>query len=542
MNKSLKIMSFILAVSFIFLFSTVIFAFSEEAPTEDVSGGQDHPLISRFTGSYLRYYDAVNYDEFSIPLSRLEDAEIASDYQNNDLNLEGQLTKSLYIVPKEHSTLEIFRNYESALKKANFKIIARQNGEVSNGFSNRMYEQVYFNDAEETAFEGVSQREDSARYILAKLSREEGDVYISIYVAVHGFYGGNWPDGTPAVFQTVIEEKDLQTDQIEVKRNFESLGRGESTLPEDLPKHDVSNGQDHPLLSRIPGSYLRYYDTVNYDEFTIPFSKLEEAEIAADYQDNDLRLEGQITKNLYIIPDNYSTLEVFRNYERAVEEAGFEIIAKKEGKVKQSFSNSLYNQVNFNDAEETKFEDVANREEDAYYLAAKMSREKGDLHLSLFVGRHGYYGAGWPDGTPAVFQVIVEEKDLETDMIDVKGVMKDIEETGHAAVQGIYFDYDSSNIKEESTPAIEKIAELLKNNPQIELYVVGHTDNMGSLDYNMDLSQKRAESLVERLVSEYNISRQRLTPAGVGPLSPAATNATESGRSENRRVELVKSN
>ena len=545
MIKSQKILSLILVLLLIFSFSPVVFAFPEAAPTEDVSGGRDHPLISRFNGSYLRYYEHRNYDKFTISLNRLEIEEIASDYSDykeKPLVLEGELTKSLYIAPKKHSSLEIFRNYEAALDKAGFEIIVSQDEEVPNDFSNRLYKQAYFSDAKETKFSAVSQKEDDARYLLAKASREEGDVYLSIFVATHGFYGGSWPDGTPAVFQTVIEEKDLQTDRIEVNSDFESLGREESSLSEDLPLKDVSDSQDHPMLSRIPGSYLRYYDAVNYDEFTMPFTKLNDAEITSTYQGSDLRLEGQLTKSLYIIPDNYSTLEVFRNYKTAVKEAGFEIIAKKEGKVSESFSNRLYDQTNFKDAEETKFEAVANREKDAYYLAAKMNREKGDVHLSLFVGRHGFYGGGWPDGLPAVFQVIVEEKDLETDLIDPEGVMKDIKSRGKASIQGIYFDHDSANIKDESTPNIEKIAELLNENSELKLYVVGHTDNTGDLEYNMDLSQRRAESLVERLVSKYNISRERLTPAGVGPLSPAATNNTEKGRSENRRVELVKSN
>lgn len=545
MFKSQKIMSLMLALLLVFSLSTAVFAFSEAAPTEDVSGGEDHPLISRFPDSYLRYYEQNNYDEFNIPLNRLGAEDIASDYSDykeKGLNLEGKVTKSLYIVQQEHSTLEIFRNYEAALEEAGFEVIAKRDEKVPNNFSNRLYDQTNFKDAEETEFEGVDQKEDSARYMLAKTSREEGDVYLSLYVANHGFYGGSWPDGTPAVFQTVIEEKDLETDKIEVNRDFESRDRKESSLSDDLPLEDVSDSRDHPLLSRIPGSYLRYYDEVSYDEFTMAFSELNDAEIESDYQDSELQLEGQLTKSLYIIPDNYSTLEVFRNYETAVEEAGFEIIAKKEGEVSESFSNSLYDQTNFKDAEETGFEAVDNRSQNAYYLAAKMNRAEGEVHLSLYVGEHGFYGGGWPDGLPAVFQVIVEEKDLETDLIDVEGVMKDIESRGRASIQGIYFDHDSASIKDESTPNLEKIAELLNENSELKLYVVGHTDNTGELEYNMDLSQKRAEALVERLVSEYNISSERLIPAGVGPLNPAATNETEEGRSENRRVELVKSN
>jgi len=69
---------------------------------------------------------------------------------------------------------------------------------------------------------------------------------------------------------------------------------------------------------------------------------------------------------------------------------------------------------------------------------------------------------------------------------------------------------------------------------------VGHTDSTGNLDYNIDLSERRAESLVEFLVNNYNIDQNRLNSFGVGPLAPKATNETENGRAKNRRVELVK--
>ena len=70
--------------------------------------------------------------------------------------------------------------------------------------------------------------------------------------------------------------------------------------------------------------------------------------------------------------------------------------------------------------------------------------------------------------------------------------------------------------------------------------MVGHTDNQGGLDYNMDLSRRRAGAVVAALTEQHGIAADRLRPAGVGPLAPAATNDTEEGRSLNRRVELVK--
>ena len=86
---------------------------------------------------------------------------------------------------------------------------------------------------------------------------------------------------------------------------------------------------------------------------------------------------------------------------------------------------------------------------------------------------------------------------------------------------------------------LKEIVKLLKNNQSLKLYVVGHTDSEGQLDYNITLSEKRAIAVVKVFTSTYNINTKRLTPKGLGPLSPVASNRSPKGREKNRRVELV---
>ncbi|MBN2013161.1 OmpA family protein [candidate division KSB1 bacterium] len=114
-----------------------------------------------------------------------------------------------------------------------------------------------------------------------------------------------------------------------------------------------------------------------------------------------------------------------------------------------------------------------------------------------------------------------------------------IRETGKAAVYGIYFDTGQAVIKPASEPTIVEIAKLLKANPALKLYVVGHTDNVGAFDYNIKLSQSLAAAAINALVTKNEIMNSRLTPFGAGPTSPVASNKDESGRAKNRRVELV---
>ena len=88
-------------------------------------------------------------------------------------------------------------------------------------------------------------------------------------------------------------------------------------------------------------------------------------------------------------------------------------------------------------------------------------------------------------------------------------------------------------------PTLEEIAKLLKGDANLRLLVVGHTDNVGTFEFNKDLSQRRAASVVQMLTSKFTVDPKRLTPFGVSFASPVASNKTEEGRAKNRRVQLV---
>jgi len=112
--------------------------------------------------------------------------------------------------------------------------------------------------------------------------------------------------------------------------------------------------------------------------------------------------------------------------------------------------------------------------------------------------------------------------------------------TGRVAVYGIYFDFDSAAVRDQSKPALEQITGALTEHPDWKITIEGHTDNLGSDAYNLDLSKRRAEAVKAVLVGSYHIDASRLATAGYGSTRPKATNDTLEGRAENRRVELVK--
>jgi len=136
---------------------------------------------------------------------------------------------------------------------------------------------------------------------------------------------------------------------------------------------------------------------------------------------------------------------------------------------------------------------------------------------------------------------IVERGIMKQEVVANAEVMgNDINATGHVSIYGIYFDTGKSEIKPESDAAISEIAKLIKNDGALKLYVVGHTDNVGSFDSNMKLSKDRAEAVVKALSGKHGIDAARLKPYGVASLSPVTSNGTEDGKAKNRRVELVK--
>jgi outer membrane protein OmpA-like peptidoglycan-associated protein len=111
-------------------------------------------------------------------------------------------------------------------------------------------------------------------------------------------------------------------------------------------------------------------------------------------------------------------------------------------------------------------------------------------------------------------------------------------QNGHVEVPGIYFDFNKSDLKPESKPALDELVKLLQADPSLRVWVVGHTDNVGSAETNLTLSKARAASVIGALTAA-GIALARLAPFGNGPYAPVSTNATDEGRAKNRRVELV---
>jgi outer membrane protein OmpA-like peptidoglycan-associated protein len=335
-----------------------------------------------------------------------------------------------------------------------------------------------------------------------------------------------------------------------------------------IPTKDIPGARDVPLLKRYEGSFIVSYDRQAFTDFKAPLSSLEQVE--GDRRDRmnnvlfqpkkALDLEGARTRIAYLVPGGRSPLEVLRNYEDVVKAAGGEVLFECKGEScggdpqrssaggggEQSLMMSFVTEAQLKDADFSNGKcALASGIEDQRFFTAKIPQPSGDVHITVhtFQVQDDLYCKAFNAKTVALVHVL-EPKPRDQKMVVIKAdeMSRSINATGRIALYGILFDTDKADLKPESNPALSEIAALLKADPKLAILIVGHTDNQGAYDYNLDLSRRRAESVVRTLAANFKVDAKRLRAAGVGMLAPVATNDAEDGRAKNRRVEVVKLN
>jgi OmpA-OmpF porin, OOP family len=255
-----------------------------------------------------------------------------------------------------------------------------------------------------------------------------------------------------------------------------------------VAQSDNKDCQDHPLFTRMPGYWIHSCQQKQFESYDFVIGK-----------GKKIAVEGQYWRIFYLpkseLKSKPSELQILRNFENAIQKLGGTTVWSE--KTKETL---------------------------------KLTKDGKEIWVEVgaeFTGKH--------------LLVIVQKEAMAQDIVaNAEIFSNDIRTTGHAAVYGIYFDTGKSTIKSESAQAIEEIAKLLKSDPALKLYVVGHTDNEGTIDSNIRLSQDRADAVIKALIQDHNIAPARLRAYGCGLFAPVASNDTEEGRSKNRRVELVK--
>ena len=289
-----------------------------------------------------------------------------------------------------------------------------------------------------------------------------------------------------------------------------------------------------PVLSGFNGSVEKgVYET---DYATFFFAK------AAAKEPEFKQTEGALLSRIFSKPEDKSNLELFRSYQQALQEGGFSILlaTTPTDNNPQNMLRRLYrDKGNALDKRRYKKSTDSVSQSDLsriatfgeYYLSAVKTTADSTLHMALVISsEHNLY---------LIDEVKSATMEDRTVILNLEAMRQAIVDTGKIAVYDIYFKTGSAEITVNSTQALKVIADYLAEDSG-DFYIVGHTDDTGSLSSNLRLSEQRAVTVKQTLMRDFGIAAGRLETGGVGPLAPAASNATQAGQTLNRRVEIVK--
>ncbi len=285
-------------------------------------------------------------------------------------------------------------------------------------------------------------------------------------------------------------------------------------------------------VGRYPGSVIVQYEATSYDEGAFPLSANSRTDRNAF---DSVVVAGPRTTVVYDVPEalNATVLGVFRSFSDGLQDAGFVVDWECVGS--RDTCGFFFPRTLFPGEARTRFQsfrEFTNLNGEAVNM---LSAKKDAQRVILVVGK---------SPRSQIVQYAVDAyvlDDLETEdlVLTTEGIASDIAQAGTATLDGIYFETGSAELTDQSRDSLATIAEFLRANSDDRFLVVGHTDNVGGFGDNQQLSERRAQAVIRYLERYHDTNVGLLRSVGVGYAAPAASNATETGRLKNRRVELV---
>jgi OmpA-OmpF porin, OOP family len=293
---------------------------------------------------------------------------------------------------------------------------------------------------------------------------------------------------------------------------------------------EPAGSRDHPLVGRFEGSRIAAYRQSAFDSNRVIRGPVTQRNSLTEA--NSVQVDGRQTLIVYAGPDGRSPLEMIRNYQQSLGAHGFETVFECH---RETCGDRTGNNLWFTLIYDKPLAANMNPSWDTGRFASlRLRRQEGDIHVMIYAQRAG--------SRLETRVEVVEAGAMEADRIRILGASElkaALDSTGRAALYGIYFDVDKAEVKPESKPQIDAILAFLRADPSINVIVAGHTDNQGAFDYNVALSQRRAQAVL-RALSSQGVAPRRLTAFGNGMASPVAPNDTPDGQARNRRVEIVR--
>ena len=334
---------------------------------------------------------------------------------------------------------------------------------------------------------------------------------------------------------------------------------------QELPTSDLPGASDSDVVGRLPGSVIVSHFTTPLDQAEFPKSKLKRSggttgrNVSIVSPDESLKVEGARTRNVYLLEPGVPPFAAARAYEDTLAGDGAELVYACSGDNcggRNGFAGGIGGNVMslayyvWPDSRIVDDKKSAGMCAQTGYIKNQEYRLFRDEAKDTTVSVHAYTlnpsqfsdcKKNFTQKTVVAVDVIAPDSaPIELTTVTSDEMQSEISATGKIALYGINFDSGKDSLRADSAETIIQIAELLKSDGELRLLIVGHTDAEGSFDFNQDLSERRAGSVVRALIDEHGIARERLFPVGVSFASPVATNDTEDGRAQNRRVELVK--
>ena len=303
---------------------------------------------------------------------------------------------------------------------------------------------------------------------------------------------------------------------------------------------DVPGSKDPAGMKRYEGSELIGYRTPKFDEYLLPLGT--PTSMSPPVYDKSQKIEGLVSYYTYLAPEGRTPTELFRNYKQEFQRLGIQTVYEKNAGQRGWFGPT-FDKI----AEESDLSQILGYAEADERIMVGKSKDANPTYYVVFVT--AYRDGVVPERLQSKVQkgralaqlVVVTPEQMEKKMtfVNADDMKQALHDAGKVALYGVYFDSDKDVVKSESQPTLEEITKLLKSEPSLRLHVVGHTDNQGKPEYNLDLSRRRAANVVRELTSKMGITANRLDSFGCGLYSPVGPNGTEDGRAKNRRVELV---
>lgn len=318
----------------------------------------------------------------------------------------------------------------------------------------------------------------------------------------------------------------------------------------ELMLTDAEGSADSAYTGRYEGSTIVGQTTTEFSELTLPAGQ---AVVKTKAFSKSVSQKGRVLRTIYVSPEKRSSLEVFGNYFDALKAKGFTPVYEcANADCGANFKDLKYNAkepavVVSKDASERRLflsRGIFSQVAEPRYALLKKGEAGNETYVAVFAGqnignRMGDVSRALRDRVGVLIE-IVEPGAREDKIVTLTAneIGNSLGSDGRVVIYGLFFDFDKATITGESAPQLAEMVAYLKSDKNVLVYVVGHTDNKGELDYNLKLSSARAKAVADAL-AKAGIDAGRLVSKGVGPLAPLATNTTKAGQAKNRRVELV---